>query len=82
MGDCWTVSSPLIFKNIKTYIRALRGILSVGETDGGIKRFQFSVKSEFKWANRWAKSLGFHQESTMESWGADGKDYKVFVRLA
>lgn len=61
-------------KKVKRMIDVYADVLKV-------RRMQFYVQSDYTEGQKWAKSLGFHKESTMEAFGPTGKDCDLYVRL-
>lgn len=47
----------------------------------GIIRLELTTEVGFHESERWAKMLGFKQESLMEKFGMDGKDHKMWVKI-
>ena len=46
-----------------------------------IKRMEMDVRSDFKEAQKWAKSLGFHVECVKKNYGYDCSEYYSYVRF-
>jgi hypothetical protein len=44
------------------------------------RRFQMSVRADYREGIRWAEALGFVREGTMKHYGHDGTDYLLYAR--
>jgi len=47
----------------------------------GIIRLEMTTEIGFDESERWARMLGFKEESLMKRFGMDGKDHKMWVKL-
>lgn len=58
-----------------------KGLMESYAKKHGIIRLEMTTEVGFEESERWARMLGFKQESVMKNFGHDGKDHKMWVRL-
>ena len=70
--------------DVKSWIRFHRetkGIMKEYISKRGILRLEMTTEVGFIESERWARMLGFKEESILRKYGPDGKDHKMMVRL-
>ena len=70
--------------DIESWIKLHKQVKSLMESYAikrGILRIEMTTEEGFIESQRWAKLLGFEYESTMQNFGVDGKNHKMWVRL-
>jgi len=70
--------------NIKSWVKFHRAVNSLMEKYiriNDIIRLEMTTEVGFVESERWARMLGFKEESLMPFYGPDGKDHKMMVRI-
>lgn len=75
----WSLMGTDSGKYLTALTRAVRRFLDLNEC----KRTETHVRSDFEAGHRWAKMLGFINETPdgMRGWGDDGYDYCLYARI-
>lgn len=61
--------------------REVKSIMEDYASNHGIIRIELTTEVGFNESERWAKMLGFYQESIMRNYGPDGRDHKMWVKI-
>lgn len=70
--------------DVKSWVKFHREVNSIMEEyidKRGILRLEMTTEVGFTESERWARMLGFKEESILEKYSPDGKDHKMMVRL-
>ncbi len=70
--------------NITNWVKFHKSVKSLMESyakKNGTIRLEMTTEIGFLESERWAKMLGFSEESLMQNFGVDGKDCKMWVKL-
>lgn len=70
--------------DVKSWIRFHREVDSIMKeyiSKRDIIRLEMTTELGFIESERWARMLGFKEESILRKYGPDGKDHKMMVRL-
>lgn len=78
----WGLVSTHIHECPIQFFRAVKGFLDFKTDELKIRRVQISIRAGYQEGWKWAKSLGFKCEGTMQKYGPDGSDYWLFGRVA
>ncbi|AUR93055.1 acyl-CoA N-acyltransferase [Vibrio phage 1.182.O._10N.286.46.E1] len=68
-------------KNWVSFHREVKNLMENYINKRGIIRLEMTTEIDFVQSERWAKMLGFKEESILKNYGPDGKDHKMMVRL-
>ncbi len=79
IGNAWALLSDRAYQHLLPITKAIKQFLE-GQN---IKRIEVAVKHDFKEGHRWAKMLGFENETPngMRAYGIDGETYDLYARI-
>lgn len=81
VAHMWTVTTDLVKNHKLAFCKHAEKVYSYFAEQHNIHRLQFTARADDLEIPRWAKFLGFTQESVMKEYGADKTDYIMFVRV-
>lgn len=86
MQDVWQGRAVVwaLIGNVKNWIAFHKGVKRLLDHHAFIHkviRLEMTTEIGFHESERWAKMLGFKEESLMPNFGVDGKDHKMWVIL-
>ncbi len=66
----------------RKHARAITSAACIHLDMSPLRRVETAVRCDFEPGHRWAERLGFTLETPCaRSWGADGRDYSIYVRV-
>ena len=68
-------------KNWTACFRQVKASLDNYAKINNVLRFEITTEDDFIESERWTKMLGFKYESTMQKFGVDGLDHKMWVMI-
>lgn len=77
----WAIVSEKAKEQPIAFHKSVLSLLEASIEKYGIQRIQMSVRVGFAQGWRWALSLGFQCEGTMQKYGPDGSNYWLFARV-
>lgn len=79
--ECWSITSDLVKKYPIAFHKAVLSLIKHVQRTLDIHRFQMLVKKDYEAGCKWARSLGFFEESILFKFGPDKSAYSMYVRL-
>lgn len=81
LGEGWMVPSNHINGRAIALVRGARQLFNEIGPAMQLRRLQFMVRSSHLQAVKFAETLYFSREATLQSYGPEGDDYFVYVRF-
>lgn len=78
VGEFWSLSDVGILRYRKLYCKSLKWLISKVSEAYKLDRAQFFVQVNQKWAERWAKFLGFKKEAILRKY-VNRQDHYLFA---
>lgn len=82
LAIAWSLLSDKIGAGDMVWItKRVVAFLDAIQAGPGYRRIQMATATGFPAASRWARILGFEQESVLRAYGHDGRDFLMYVRI-
>lgn len=82
VAECWSITSDLVKEHPVSFHKTVLLLLKFVEREFNVHRFQMVVRRDYPEGQKWAKSLGFFEESVMGRYDVDKAHVSMYVRFA
>lgn len=79
--EVWSVTTTSVFRKPLGYTKAVLSLLVEYQRKFEIKRFHAACLCGYPELEKWFTTIGFKKESTMKSFGPNGEDFFLMVRM-
>lgn len=81
VGEVWLIVSDKIDECKFNFFKTVRGLVEFCLQKFGLHRVELAVVNDWKEGHKWAKALGFTQESVAKNYDFNMVDHAIYVRF-
>ena len=79
--EVWALVDKKAVKQSKYYSHATKFLIEHNFDMLNMVRMQVIIKADQKWADRWAKFLGFEREGVLRRYGEEAEDHVIYAKV-